>query len=290
MIRAIPLFVLLCSTLSVHAETVLSTAAKPGCTRASLQKNVDKYLDALKKGKPSKMPLAKQAKYIENRKEVPLGQGIWQAPLVIDFNRSILDVEACETFTEIISAKSSHPYVIGTRLKLVDGKISEVESLVSDKDDWLFNADNYLKYSSTEKWEIIPADKRSNRQTLIKVASDYFDIFQDYSAFDKVPWGIPCVRIEGGAYTNPKNEPNPSCTVGVPKGGGVPMTNRRYIVDLDMGTVVGLIDFGGEKGLPDAHTFRLENGNLRYVHVITLCPNGCPKIPMPKDMPKAKPE
>lgn len=69
------------------------------------------------------------------------------------------------------------------------------------------------------------------------------------------------------------------------------MTNRRYIVDLDMGSVVGQVDFGGEKGLWDAHTFRLENGKLRYVHVITLCPNGCPKIPMPKDMPpKSKPQ
>jgi hypothetical protein len=46
------------------------------------------------------------------------------------------------------------------------------------------------------------------------------------------------------------------------------------------------VDFGGEKGLWDAHTFRLENGKLRYVHVITLCPNGCPKIPMPKEPPK----
>ena len=46
---------------------------------------------------------------------------------------------------------------------------------------------------------------------------------------------------------------------------------------------VDQIDFGGSNGLWDAHTFRLENGKLRYVHVITLCPNGCPKIPMPKN-------
>jgi hypothetical protein len=286
MIRAIIVFVLLCSTLSVHAETVLLTPAAAGCTRASLQGVADKYVDALKKGNPSLMPLAPQAKYIERRKEIPFGQGIWQAPLVVDFSRSLYDADICEIFTEVISAKTSHPYVIGTRLKVIDGKITEVESLVSDTRDWLFDADNYLKYSSTENWDIIPPEKRSDRNTLIKVASDYFDIFQDYSAFDKVPWGIPCVRIEGGAYTNPKNEPNPSCTVGVPKGGGVPMTNRRYIVDLDMGTVVGQVDFGGEKGLWDSHMFRLENGKLRYVHVITLCPDGCPKIPPPKDMPK----
>jgi len=262
------------------------TPVAAGCTRASLQGAVDKYLEALKKGDPSLMPLTPQAKYIERRKEIPFGQGIWQAPLIVDFSRSLFDIDICEAFSEIISAKTSHPYVIGTRLKVVDGKIAEVESLVSDERDWLFDADNYLKYSSTENWDTIPPEKRSDRQTLIKVASDYFDIFQDYSAFDRVPWGIPCVRIEGGAYTNPKNDPNPSCTVGVPKGGGVPMTNRRYIVDLDLGAVVGQVDFGGEKGLWDAHTFRLENGKLRYVHVITLCPNGCPKIPPPKDMPK----
>jgi len=283
--RAIVTFVLLlCTFASVHAETVLLPAAA-GCGRASLQAIADKYVEALKKGNPSLMPLASQVKYIERRKEVPLGQGIWKTPVAVDFYRTLVDVDICETFTEVISANNTPQYVTGTRLKVVDGKITEIESLVSDKNDWLFNADNYLKYSSTEHWDIIPPDKRSDRETLIKVASDYFDIFTDYSAFPRVPWGVPCVRIEGGAYTNPQNDPNPSCTVGVPKGGGVPMTNRRYIVDVDMGAVVGQVDFGGEKGLWDAHTFRLENGKLRYVHVITLCPNGCPKIPMKKDTP-----
>ena len=268
----------------VHAEPVLLPAPE-GCSRSALQAISDKYIEALKQGKPSLLPITSQAKYIERRKEVPLGQGLWKTPVAVDFYRTLIDVDICETFTEVISATNSPQYVTGTRLKVVDGKVTEIESLVSDKNDWLFNADNYLKYSSTEKWDILPKERRSDRQTLIKVASDYFDIFTDYSAFPKVPWGIPCVRIEGGAYTNLKNDPNPSCTVGVPKGGGVPMTNRRYLVDLDMGAVVGQIDFGGEKGLPDAHTFRLEDGKLRYVHVITLCPNGCPKIPAPKDAP-----
>ena len=285
MVRSIAMFMLLCCTVPARAETVPAAAAK-GCARASLQKITNKYLEALKKGEPSRMPLASQAKYIERRKAVPLGQGIWKTPLTVDFSRSFFDVDICESFTEIIHTSADHPYVIGTRLKVENNRIAEIESLVSNENDWLFNAGDYFKYSSTEKWDIIPRDKRSDRQTLIKVASDYFDIFQDYSAFNKVPWGTPCVRIEGGAYTNPKNDPNPSCTVGVPKGGGVPMTNRRYIVDLDMGTVIGQVDFGGEKGLPDAHTFRLENGKLRYVHVITLCPNGCPKIPMPKEPPQ----
>jgi hypothetical protein len=281
MIRAISVFLLICFAMPAWAEPVLPPVAK-GCTRAGLQELTNKYLDALKKGNPTLMPLASQAKYIERRKETPFGQGLWQKPFAIDFSRSIFDVDICESFTEIIQANSDHPWVIGTRLKTVDGKIAEIESLASDKRDWLFDAKTYLKYSSVEKWDSIPPEKRMDRKALIKVADDYFDIFQDYSAFNKLPWGVPCVRIEGGYYTNADNHANPSCTEGVPKGGGVPMTNRRYIVDVDLGTVTGQIDFGGEKGLPDAHTFRLENGKLRFVHVITLCPNGCPKVPAPK--------
>ena len=150
MFRILVILMLLFSFVSLHAESV----AAAECTRASLQGVVDQYLDALKKGDFSRMPLAPQAKYIESRKEIPFGQGIWQAPLAFDFQRSLFDVEICETFSEIIAANISHPYVIGTRLKVVDGKIVEVESLVSDEDDWLFDADNYLKYSSTEKWDI----------------------------------------------------------------------------------------------------------------------------------------
>jgi hypothetical protein len=287
MIRATALFVLFCGAVSVRAETVASAAAAAGCTRASLQATVDKYLDALKKGNPSLMPLAPQAKYMENRNEVPLGQGIWQAPLAVDFNRSQLDVETCQTFTEIIHTSSDHPYVIGTRLKIVDDRISEIESLVADKDDWLFNAADYLKYSSQEKWDILPMEKRSDRQTLLNAANAYFDTFGDYSSFSKVPWGTPCARIEGGMYTNRNNNPNPSCTVGMPKDSSVKIINRHFLVDVDMGTVVGMVDFREEKRNPDVHTFRLENGKLRYVHTIQVCtiqPNcGLPPL-------KAKPQ
>jgi hypothetical protein len=271
MIRAIALLALLFSTVSVRAETVALASAATGCTRASLQATVDKYLDALQKGNPSLMPLSPQVNYMENRNEIPLGQGIWQTPLSVDFYRSLLDVETCQTFTEIAHTSSDHPYLIGTRLKVEDNQISEIESLVADQDDWLFNAANYMKYSSQEKWDILPPEKRSDRQTLLNAANAYYDTFGDYSNFAKVPWGTPCARIEGGMYTNPNNNPNASCTVGMPKTGGVKIINRHYLVDVDMGTVVGMVAFGAPKRNPDFHEFRLENGKLRYVHTVQVC-------------------
>jgi endo-1,4-beta-xylanase len=271
MIRAIALFLLLGGTSSVWAGNQ-SAAAKTSCTRTNLQRGVDKYVEALKKGTPFIMPLATKPRYVENRKETPFGQGIWQTPLPIDFSRSLLDIETCQTFTEVISANTGHPYVLGTRMQIADNKIAEIETLVTDQDDWLFNAANYLKYSSRENWEILPPAQRSNRQTLIKAANAYFDVFSNPSSSPNVPWGIPCERLEGGVYTNPKGDPNPSCTGGPPlEGSGVQITNRRFIVDLDMGTVVGLMNFGGDDGLPDSHIFRLESGKIRYVHTLTVC-------------------
>lgn len=267
-------------------ETMKSTTA--GCTRASLQETVDVYLDALKRGDSSLMPLAAQSKYIENRAEIPFGEGIWKTPVTADFSRSLLDTDSCETFTEIIHTSSDHPYVIGTRLKVTGDTISEVESLVSDKGDWLFNAGDYLKYSSQENWDILPPEKRSDRQTLLNAANAYFDTFGDYSRFNDVPWGTPCVRIEGGAYTNPQGDPNPSCTLGMPTDSSMKVVNRHFLADVDMGAVVGIAEFDETNRVPDAHTFRLENGKLRYVHTITVCtvPNcGFPPLPEGVEIP-----
>jgi len=280
MIRAMAMLAVLFCVSPSQAETALSIQADTGCTRGGLQSTINKYLDALKSGTPSAMPLASGVKYIENRIEIPLGQGIWQAPLDIDFHRSLLDVETCETFTEIIHT-GSNPHVLGTRLKIADDKILEIEALVTNRDDWLFNADNYLNYSSKEDWDILPPSQRSDRQTLIKAANAYFDVFSDPSSSSNVPWGIPCARLEGGAYTNPGGDPKASCTGGPPLEGSVQIMNRRFIVDLDMGTVVGLVDFGAKNGWPDSHMFRLENGKIRFVHTLTVCPSGC-TLPAPK--------
>ena len=84
-----------------------------------------------------------------------------------------------------------------------------------------------------------------------------------------------CARLEGGVYSNPENKPDASCTGGPPLEGSVEIVNRRFIVDVDMGAVAGLANFGDENGWPDSHIFRLENGKLLYIHTLTVCPNGC---------------
>lgn len=272
------LIIMLCGVLSCQVNDKSNSETQNQITRESLQTKADAYINALKKGDPSLMPLASGAKYIENRKETSFKDGVWKEPLVVDFYRSFFDTKLDETYSEIICASESHPYVIGTRLKVTGDAIAEVEALVTDENDWLFNAATYLKYSPQEDWSILPPEMRSDRETLIRIANAYFDVFKDSSRTNDVPWNIPCARLEGGIYSNPENKPDASCTGGPPLEGTVDITNRRFLVDVDMGTVVGLAYFGDENGLPDSHIFRVENGKLRYIHTLTVCPNGCPRV------------
>ena len=105
-----------------------------------------------------------------------------------------------------------------------------------------------------------------------------------------MPWGFPCVRVEGGAYTG-KGSPSDSCEVGVPS--GVNIVNRRFVVDEVIGSVVAFCTFGaggpnGGSGSPDTHLFRVEHGKLRYVHTLTHLLQSAFQRPPPAAPPNTK--
>lgn len=244
--------------------------AQISCSRDGLQRTVDLYLAAQAKGDTSGLPLAMGLGYMENAAPADITGGVIKTAMAIDHHRSLLDPSTCQTFTEVIVTNKEKPYVLGTRMRVNRDKIAEIEILWTTTGYWLFNADSYLKWASTEKWDVIPANQRDTRDTLVAAANAYLDAFLEGKK-DGVPWGYPCNRTEGGAHTG-KGDPSDSCDVGVPS--GVNIANRRFIVDPTIGSVVVFCTFGaggpnGGSGAPDTHLFRVENGKLRYVHTLT---------------------
>lgn len=264
------LFTLACRGLALAALLAPALGhAEVSCTRGGIQEAVNLYLAAQTKGDLSGLPLAKGVGYWENIAPADIQQSFLQKPLKIDHQMTIIDTDTCQSFTEVIVTDKAAPYVLGTRLRVNHDKIAEIETLWTTTGYWLFNADAYLKYATTEKWEPIPAEKRTPRSQLVAAANAYLDAFLE-KKIDLVPWGFPCERTEGGAYTG-KGLPTDSCEVGVP--GGVNIANRHFVVDEVMGTVQVFCTFGaggvGSSGAPDSHMFRVENGRLRYVHTLT---------------------
>jgi hypothetical protein len=252
------------------------------CTRGGLKRAVDLYIQAQTKGDISILPLATGASYQENIAYTDIKKGIINEAMNIRFHKSLLDTDSCQAFTEVIVTNKEKPYVMGARLRVNHGLIAEVEILWTTTGYWLFDADSYLKYSSMEDWGPIPMEKRDSRGTLVSAANAYMDAFLE-GKIDLVPWGFPCTRVEGGAYTGKdgKESPNDSCEVGVPA--GVNITGRRFVVDEVIGSVVVFCTFGaGSRGAADSHLFRVENGKLRYVHTLTHLKMSDFQGPMPK--------
>ncbi len=259
----------------------LGVYAQDECTRPMLQSAVQSYIAAQEAGDLSKMALAEKATFMENMSEVQKGAGLWNTALPIALHRSIYDVGRCMTFSEVIVTEGGHPYVIGTRLKVTNGKVSLIDSLVTDEGDWLFNAQDYLKYSKAEDWPVLHVDERVSRQELIDAANQYFDfVFLDKGI--RPPWGTPCARLEGGAYTNAKNENKDTCQIPAPLG-EMFVVNRTYVVDEEMGTVNIFCRFGDSRdGMPDSHMFRLVNGKYRWIHTLSVNLTGEPIVIEPQ--------
>lgn len=265
----------LCS--AVLASAAFAADARADCSRDTLRQVSDAYVKAQKAGNASLLPFAAGASYAENNKATELAKGVLAQALTVDFTRSLHDTKQCATFTELVAATHSHPYVIYTRIEATsDGKVSKMESVVADEGDWVFGAKEYLGFTQAEKWDEIPAARRDSREAIKAAADAYLDNWGDPDL--PVPHGTPCARLEGRMYiTTNRNPERNACDMGAfPE--KLKVGNRRYVIDETLGAVVIFHDFPWldagipkDPGTPAAQMFRVEGGKNRYIHESTVC-------------------
>jgi len=244
------------------------TGGAVACTRATLTAATQALTQALTTGDSTKLPLATNATYHENLQTPSFTQGIWAAgPLTLAHQRDFLDTTLCQAWSEIVVTDASHPYVLGFRLKLTAGKVSEVTSLVADAGDFHFDAMMFFTGTSTEDWSVVPEAQRPTRDAVIAAGNAYFDYFNDRTI--TVPVTSTCTRLEG---TN-----NDKCLEALPPVGRVQVTERMPLVDETLGTAVFVDRF---RGLPDSHSFRMVGGMITNMHAIIICDPTCAPPPM----------
>ena len=258
------------------AAMAFATGAHAQCSRASLENVAGAYVKAQTAGKASLLPLAKGASYAENDRVMDIGRGVLAGPLKIDFTRNLYDTTQCIAFTELVAATGPHPYVILTRMETTGkGKVSKIESVVTDAGDWAFGADKYLAITREQDWDEIPADKRDSRAVIQAAADAYLDNWGNPAL--PVPHGTPCARLEGGMFTGTRNPTGNTCDMGAfPE--KLNVTHRRYVIDESHGAVVVFHDFPWidaglpkDPGTPSGQMFRVEGGKTRYIHEVTVC-------------------
>jgi hypothetical protein len=110
-------------------EEPMQTAGQ--CDQNCLESFVDRYIDAMVSHDPSSIPLAKDVKFTENGVELAVGDALWAtASANTDYRIYVTDPETGQVGYSGIVEENGTPVLISFRLKIVNGKINEIEQIV----------------------------------------------------------------------------------------------------------------------------------------------------------------
>jgi hypothetical protein len=282
-------------------------AAPAACDRGCLSAIADKYVDALLKHDPSVVPIASEAKLTENTKQVALGDGLWKTIKFIKFRGETVADPSTGQLTVWDGVQEDHVSLAMIRMRVANGKITEVETIVAHGSDPQTTVRNGfevlpdLQLLAAIKPFLeneVPAAQRASREELLAAANSYFDGIEHQPGH--VPFAPGCNRIENGQLTTN----NPTNSEGLPPQGCqeqfqskifsyVPrVRDRRFpVVDEARGLVVAQVVFdipgsktwirdGKEVPAPPAvsnprnnilnELFKIEHGQIQVIQAFML--------------------
>jgi hypothetical protein len=169
------------------------------------------------------------------------------------------------------------PILFASRLKVEQGKITEIETIVARENDFAFNAESVLK-TKDQDWEtILPPEQRAPRKVLADAANNYFALFAENSTVS-VPFAQICDRWENGMQTTASDHDCSPVTFRKRIGVSLNHGPRRVWVDAEKGIAIAFMAFGGGasasetnptgRGLVDCHMFRMRDGKVDLIQSI----------------------
>ena len=249
-------FVILGAAFASHAAWADSPF---NCDRVCLKNITDLYFKAMAAHDRSMLSLAPELKYTETGHALKLGEGIWRtASGLPTYRLELFDPETGGIGVHAVVPDGKLCTIMSLRLKVMDHRITEVETLLIAQDTKIVGAapDRLTKPSNYWTRTIRPAEQNS-RYELIAAADAYFRAMESNGTLDyiRAPWLPDTNRYENGLQvTNvvmskdfPAKTVAESFDVGRYKGGSA--RDRRYpVVDSETGAVMSLVRFGDPMG------------------------------------------
>ncbi|HTY62832.1 MAG TPA: hypothetical protein VMG30_11330 [Acidobacteriota bacterium] len=169
------------------------------CNRACLEGIADQYLAAMVAHDVSKAPLAKDLIFTENTVKLPPTEGLWfTSSGLTDYRFYISDLQEGQIAWVGIVKEHDKPVLLSLRLKVVNRKITEAESIVV-RDVSEKNLAN-LKTPPPAFSETLAPSERISRAEMLKIPNLYFDALAKLNDKD-VPFDRACYRLENGMLT-----------------------------------------------------------------------------------------
>jgi hypothetical protein len=194
-------------------EANAPAATAKQCDRACLGGIMHQYIAALLKHDPSGLPVAANLKSTENTKPMPLGDGVWKTIKYMKFYGETVADPSTGQVTYWGAIQEDFVSLLMVRLKVENGKITEVETIVPHGSDPKAPRDGFEVMPDLQVLAVIkpfleseiPPAQRESRAQLIAAANAYFDGIEHGPGH--IPFAPGCNRIENGQLTtnNPTN-------------------------------------------------------------------------------------
>ena len=266
------------------AAVISSVASAQGakCDRGCLTDMMTRYLNAMDAHDPSSLPVADNAKFTEDTVQMKPGEGAWKTvtklrPYRVDF----IDVQQGVAAVHTVMEENGMPILFAARLKVVDRKLTEIETMVvKNRDEGALWGPDNLKEPSAMMRYVPQASERMPRAQMVEIAARY-PAGLKIGSFEKsdVPFAPNAYRFENGirmAGPGCTFQP-PSCenmrTQRIPTLAG--LTQRLVAVDEEMGVVLFWMNFGpgslpgaGGRALVTFEAFKVYGGMVHAAEAI----------------------
>ena len=173
------------------------------CDHACLIGHLHRYMDALVHRDPARAPLAKGVRFTENDVAIPIGRGLWRTISgASDTGLEVADPQTGETAWFGLVYEHGHPAYYAMRLKIEDGRIGQVETVVVRQTGLPAPFGPPEKYTHDPAFaEVLPPEQRKPRERLRAVADSYFDTVELNDGTVFAPFDQDCGRTENGIST-----------------------------------------------------------------------------------------
>ena len=199
----------------VVVVAVVPCADAASCDRACLEGIADKYLAAMLAHDPSQAPLAKGARYTENNVALPLPDGLWRTISAIGAYRlNVADPAGGGIGFFARVQENGAPVLLSTYLKVVGGRITEMESQVARLSDTTgsgtpanLREDQLGLAPRSQFLTALPPGARRSRAELAAIANSYYTGLENNRGDKPPPFADDCLRLENGTQTSGRPVP-----------------------------------------------------------------------------------
>ena len=280
-----------------------SQAAAAQCNRVCLINTVGTYLAAVVAHNPAQVKFSPEVKFVENTIPMKPGEGLWKtaSALPTTFKIYVPDPVSEEVGFMGVMKESDKPVLLGLRLKVRNGQITEAEHLIARN----LSATSLANLETPRPGLLatVPPAERVPRAEMLKIGLSYYDALVNGDG-KAAPFADDCLRHENGMQTtgNP-----PPATPGFATMGAMGCSaqldtkifnyikaiepRRVEIADPETGLVFGLSQFRqpmeekivkvvGVAGvdhvdmnfkpfdLPAAHIFKIRDGKIHEIEAM----------------------